>query len=190
LRSAEILSPWSCLETISAIVPGAAQPETYHALGQPDYVNVLCLHESGSIVCVRQYRPIPDRFTLEFPGGLRDGGEDPRDTAIREIREETGLHVRELVPLIESYADVGRLTNKLYGYFAHVSGHPQRTEIGVEPDLIECRKISYLVAQGAIDVPANVALLYLATCNPRVREICTRLGLGATPWTTIAAPAE
>ena len=48
------------------------------------------------VVLVRQYRPALHRMTLEIPAGMRDvDGEDPRITAERELREETGYEARE-----------------------------------------------------------------------------------------------
>ncbi len=43
------------------------------------------------IVLVRQYRyPIND-FIYEMPAGLMDAGESPKETAVREFKEETGM---------------------------------------------------------------------------------------------------
>ena len=42
------------------------------------------------LVLVQQFRPAADAFVLEFPAGLIDPGETPVETAIRELREETG----------------------------------------------------------------------------------------------------
>ena len=89
-RSASTISPWVRLETVEAVMPGSSKPEIYHGLVQPDYVNVMCLHAGDDIVLVRQYRPVIDRWTIEFPGGLRDGGEEPAAAARREVEEETG----------------------------------------------------------------------------------------------------
>ena len=47
--------------------------------GQPD-----------AYVIVKQYRPPVQACTLEFPAGLIDGGENPVNSALRELKEETG----------------------------------------------------------------------------------------------------
>ena len=51
---------------------------------------------------VKQRRPVDGQFTLEFPGGgLDKGDEQPVQIAIREVKEELGLDVNEknLIPL-------------------------------------------------------------------------------------------
>ena len=40
---------------------------------------------------VRQFRFGVEEFSLEFPGGIIDPGEDPMVAAVRELREETGI---------------------------------------------------------------------------------------------------
>jgi len=55
----------------------------------PIRINV---HNQYEVVMVRQYRPALDAYSLEIPAGMRDVvGEDPQDTAIRELQEETGF---------------------------------------------------------------------------------------------------
>ena len=52
------------------------------------------------VVMVRQYRPAVDAYSLEIPAGMRDVvGEDPQDTAIRELQEETGFVSADVRPL-------------------------------------------------------------------------------------------
>jgi len=163
-------------------MPGSNEPATYHALGQADYVQVLCLHENGSVVLVKQYRPVVDEWTLEFPGGLRDGEEPATETARREIEEETGLSVLQLFGLVNCFADVGRLTNRFHGFAAIVSGEFHQTEAGVEAMFIGGKDLSHLAATGQLAIPGNLGLLYLASGHPEFRAACAGLGIGEPPW--------
>ena len=45
---------------------------------------------------VRQYRYAIDSYIYEFPEGLVEPGEDYREAAIREMKEETGLTLTPL----------------------------------------------------------------------------------------------
>ena len=68
-------------------------------------VAMICtLKPSGRLVLVRQYRPPVDQLTIEFPAGLVNPGESPEETAVRELREETGYHgkVMRLFPAVYS----------------------------------------------------------------------------------------
>ncbi|HUT90518.1 MAG TPA: NUDIX hydrolase [Thermoguttaceae bacterium] len=56
-----------------------------------DWALVIALTEDRQIVLVRQYRHGVRQVVLEIPGGVVDAGESPEETALRELREETGF---------------------------------------------------------------------------------------------------
>jgi ADP-ribose pyrophosphatase len=62
----------------------------WELLGAFESVSVLALTPDEQIVMVRQFRPGPDAFVLNLPGGLVDAGETPQAAAARELAEETG----------------------------------------------------------------------------------------------------
>jgi len=59
-------------------------------LDTQDWVNIVPITDNGEIVIVNQYRFGVNKFTAEIPGGLVDQGENSKEAAIRELKEETG----------------------------------------------------------------------------------------------------
>lgn len=59
----------------------------------PDTVTIVPFTKKGKLLLVKQYRPGIGAYTLEFPAGLygdNENNESLRQTAIRELLEETG----------------------------------------------------------------------------------------------------
>ncbi len=59
----------------------------------PDGVIIYSLYgeKQDKVVLIRQYRYAINDYVYEFPAGLVEDGELYRETAIREMKEETGL---------------------------------------------------------------------------------------------------
>lgn len=69
---------------------------------------VLIRNDKGKILTIRRTKTAPRRpLTWDFPGGVVEWGEDPKDTAVREAREETGQVVQNLKVL-----EVGTLVER------------------------------------------------------------------------------
>ena len=54
-------------------------------------IYALCKEDPGQIVMIRQFRYPLNDYMYEIPAGLVDSGETPEQSAIREMKEETGL---------------------------------------------------------------------------------------------------
>ena len=82
-------------------------------------VAVVPLTRDGEVVCVRQYRYALDCVTLEIPAGKFDYiGEDHREAALRELREETGYTPGVLTDIGPLATSPALLTEIIYLYLA------------------------------------------------------------------------
>lgn len=87
-------------------------------VAHPGGVAVLPLNEDGTVTMVRQYRYPFSGVLLEIPAGKLDPGEDPRTGALRELKEEIGAQVGELIELGEIYPSPGFCQEILHLYLA------------------------------------------------------------------------
>ncbi|HNX94825.1 MAG TPA: NUDIX hydrolase [Holophaga sp.] len=77
--------------------PFTGRRHEFTRLRCPEWVNVIAflpVQEGGELLTVEQFRHGIDAPTLEIVGGVCDPGEDPADSARRELQEETG-HVSD-----------------------------------------------------------------------------------------------
>jgi ADP-ribose pyrophosphatase len=72
----------------------------------------------GKIVMVRQYRKALEQAVLELPAGKIEKGEEPLQTIVRELQEETGYSAGNMEFLTAFYPSVGYTNEVLYIYLA------------------------------------------------------------------------
>lgn len=181
-RSYSRLNPWVELVEVTVRTGPAAEPAIYHGLRQADYVSAVAMLEDGRMAIVRQFRPMVGHFTWELPSGLLEGGERPEDAMARELSEEAALEAIELLPISNTYADTGRMTNRALGFFALCRIAGNKTEIGLEPSYVTGKMLKSKILANEIALPNQIALLYCAAINPSVRRVCSLLGFQQVPW--------
>ncbi|MBF0284274.1 MAG: NUDIX hydrolase [Magnetococcales bacterium] len=128
-------TPWFRL--IARDVEGFVSPEPYYALDLPDYAAMVAVTQEGKMLLVRQYRPAAERVTLELPSGIPDRGEQPVEAAVRELREETGYRPLLVEALGSLHTDTGRLSNRVWCFFALVEPDPHPPARPVDEPPIE-----------------------------------------------------
>ena len=84
----------------------------------PGGVAVFAMDDQGRVALVRQYRYPMGEETVELPAGKLEPGEDPRDSGLRELAEETGLVPGTFEDMGCLYSSPGILAERIYLYFA------------------------------------------------------------------------
>jgi ADP-ribose pyrophosphatase len=121
----------------------------------PPAVTIVAVDADGRIVLVRQPRPAAGKSLVELPAGVIDEGEEPLESARRELREETGLRGGTWRELAAFWASPG-FTDEFVTVFA-----AEGLEEG-EPELDEGEEIE-VVRWTVEEVEASVAELEDAT---------------------------
>ena len=143
--------------------PGAPL-QTYHAVGQSDYLAIVARSPDGRIPIVRQYRPAIEAFSWELPAGLVDPGEKPIDSCRRELMEETGFPAQAIHPLGTAAACTGRLSNRIHSFFVE-TGEREATfepEPGLSVKLVTAAELLRMIKAGEFVQQLHLGALLLA----------------------------
>ncbi len=130
----------------------------------PGAAVMVPLLENGNLVFLRQYRYAVGAVMVELPAGKLDPGEDPLDTARRELAEETGYTSRDLVRLGLIHPCIGYSDEQIVVYLATgLRPAEARTEHDefVEPFELSLEEALAWIEQGRItDVKTIIALYW------------------------------
>ena len=74
--------------------------------------------EDPQVLMIRQYRYAADGYLYEIPAGRLDHGENPRDCAVRELKEETGCTAEHFDHLLTMYTTPGFTDEKIHLFMA------------------------------------------------------------------------
>ncbi len=83
----------------------------------------------------------------EFPGGGVNWGEDPRQTAIRETKEETGLDVTDVSFVTTTSATYEKNGNDKHSVYLVYRGNAQSKEVRLTEEHTEYRWLNLLEAK-------------------------------------------
>ena len=95
------------------------------------YVNIkpgvcVIVMVDNKILLLSEYRHAIKDMCYEFPCGMIDYGENPTEAAIREVKEETGFEIEDIVNLVYTYPSFGSTTEKIYLFFARCTKQSER----------------------------------------------------------------
>ncbi len=128
----------------------------------PGAVTILPILEHGRVCFVQNFRIAVDETLIELPAGTLEPGEDPAETARRELIEETGYRAGRIELLATFFTSPGILDEKMYVYVA-TSLTPGETalEAGeeIEPLVVTRQEALAMVRDGRIHDAKTIAAL-------------------------------
>jgi len=173
-----MIQPWTKLESVPLgdfkvfrirkdlkRSPRTGRVHEFYVLDSVDWVNVVALTPDRQVVLVEQYRHGSDSVELEIPGGIMDPSDrSPVETAVRELREETGYTGQRPRVIGMVLPNAAILSNRTYTVLLEECRrtHPVQFDQGEDlvTRLVPVEEIPGLVAQGKIRHCIVVAALY------------------------------
>jgi 8-oxo-dGTP pyrophosphatase MutT (NUDIX family) len=144
------------------------KPFDRYVVRHPGAVQIVPVHDDGTVTLVRQYRAAVDAMVLEIPAGTRDkDGESPEATARRELVEEAGLEAGHWELLIGTWNTPGVSDQHSTIYLATDLSPCRSRPDGIEERYMTVERVRLadledLVADGSLKDETTVLGLYLA----------------------------
>jgi ADP-ribose pyrophosphatase len=132
----------------------------------PGAVAMIPMLDAGTVLLVRQYRYPARRHFYEIPAGKIDPGEEPLQTAKRELREECGCEARDWQQVTTLDTCIGYSDERIGLYLARqltrVERAPEEGEFLEELTLRLPEAIEWIRDGRITDVKTIIGLLWVA----------------------------
>ena len=122
--------------------------------------------DDPQILLIKQYRYAAEQYLYEIPAGRLEPNEDPRNCAIRELREETGCEAKSIDFLVTIYTTPGFTDEKIHIFMASglvlgATSHEPDEFMTVE--VVTLTRALQLIKEGKIpDAKSALGILYAA----------------------------
>ncbi|WP_042271903.1 NUDIX hydrolase [[Clostridium] dakarense] len=81
-------------------------------------VAIVAINDNNEVILVKQFRKAIEKVIWEIPAGKLEIGENPKDCAIRELKEETGYSADNMKLIHKFYTSAGFSNQKVYIFLA------------------------------------------------------------------------
>ena len=119
-RLSKILNSYRIFNTRkdTSVSPQTGNEHEFYVIESEDWVNVVAVTDKEEIVLIKQYRHGIMDLTIEIPGGMVESGEDPLESAKRELLEETGYESDRWIMIGTVNPNPAIMNNRCYSYLA------------------------------------------------------------------------
>ena len=163
MHDAEVMAdtPWFSMRKVGIdMAPGDRRD--FYSIHYPRPAVGIVAMQDDKVLLIRHYRYLIDRVVWAIPSGGVDEGEDPREAALRELREETGWQAQRADEIIRYNPSYGSSDQLFITWLAS-----DLTWVGMDEDQDEVmetgwftlEEISQLIARG--EMPDGLSLVPL-----------------------------
>ena len=140
----KVFSIWESTCTPPETQPDQGKTQNFSVIDAMDWVIVVPVIKN-QFVMVRQWRHGSKNLSLEFPGGVMESGEDPKEAAIRELYEETGCKPEKIEKMGEFYPNPAIMSNRVHFFLAKNLCSDGKQQLDddeyVEVELVDIEKV-------------------------------------------------
>lgn len=148
----------------TSVSPITGNEHDFFIVESPDWINVVALTDNDEVVLVEQYRHGSESVTIEIPGGMVDPGEEPLQTAKRELLEETGYAGENWIQIGEVFPNPAMQNNRCFTFLTTNCKKVSETNFDTTEYIVSYTQpesqIPNLVSQGKITHSLVVAAFY------------------------------
>jgi ADP-ribose pyrophosphatase len=157
---------WYRLRRDTVRLPSGRVVDDYFVSERADVVLVFAVTDDDQVVFVRQWKQGRRGFYTELPGGICDPGEEPVESAARELLEETGYACAELCEVGSFEPDPTKTTNSIIAFLG-LRAAPKAAPVCDEQEELEVRLIPLVeleerIRRREITSAGTVATIYRA----------------------------
>ena len=99
-------------------LPQGREIKDFYKVTIKDCAAIVAITPTNQIILKKEYRHCYGKELIEVPAGVLEDGEDPLETAKRELEEETGYVGKKWTYLGKTVESSAKLTNYMYIYLA------------------------------------------------------------------------